>query len=56
MSLGGIPAVLVAAFIVRSLPLVALRWGVVAVVTYAGAVMLHAAFVRRTVPAGAAAG
>ncbi len=47
MALGGAPAVLVAAFIVRSLPLATLRWGVVAIVTYAGAVMLHAAFVRR---------
>jgi uncharacterized membrane protein YfcA len=43
MALGGIPAVLVAALIVKSLPLETLRWGVVAVVTYAGAVMLHAA-------------
>jgi uncharacterized membrane protein YfcA len=51
MSLGGIPAVLIAAFIVKSLPLEWLRWGVVVVVTYAGAVMLQAAFARRTVPA-----
>lgn len=43
MVLGGIPAVLVAAFIVKSLPLAQLRWGVIAVVTYAAAVMLHAA-------------
>jgi uncharacterized membrane protein YfcA len=43
MTLGSVPAVLVAAFIVKSLPLEALRWGVVAVVTYAGAVMLRAA-------------
>jgi uncharacterized membrane protein YfcA len=55
MTLGGIPAVLVAALIVRSLPLETLRWGVVAVVTYAGAVMLHAALVRRSAPAGPAA-
>jgi uncharacterized membrane protein YfcA len=55
MSLGGIPAVLVAAFIVRSLPLEMLRWGVVAVVTYAGGVMLYAALGRRPAPAGAAA-
>ena len=50
MTLGGIPAVLVAAFIVRSLPLTTLRWGVVAVVTYAGAVMLHAAARRAAEP------
>ena len=43
MILGGIPAVLVAAFIVKSLPIEQLRWGVIAVVTYAAAVMLHAA-------------
>jgi uncharacterized membrane protein YfcA len=43
MSLGGIPAVLVAAFIVKSLPITQLRWGVVVVVTYAAGVMLHAA-------------
>ena len=43
MALGGIPAVLVAAFIVKSLPIEQLRWGVIAVVTYAAAVMLHAA-------------
>jgi uncharacterized membrane protein YfcA len=55
MALGGIPAVLVAALIVKSLPLEALRWGVVAVVTYAGAVMLHAALSPRSAPAGAAA-
>jgi uncharacterized membrane protein YfcA len=53
MTLGGIPAVLVAALVVRSLPLETLRWGVVAVVTYAGAVMLRAAMVRRSAPAGA---
>ena len=43
MVLGGVPAVLVAAFIVKSLPIAQLRWGVIAVVTYAAAVMLHAA-------------
>jgi hypothetical protein len=48
MTLGGAPAVLVAAFIVRALPLATLRWGVVAVVTYAGALMLHAALGART--------
>ena len=35
LTLGGIPAVLVAAFVVKSLPLTALRWLVVAVVAYA---------------------
>jgi uncharacterized membrane protein YfcA len=46
MALGGAPAVLVAAFIVKALPLDILRWGVVAVVTYTGAVMLRAALSR----------
>ncbi|WP_293370094.1 sulfite exporter TauE/SafE family protein [Phenylobacterium sp.] len=50
MALGGVPAVLIAAFIVRSLPLELLRWGVVAVVTYAGAAMLHAAATGRSAP------
>jgi uncharacterized membrane protein YfcA len=44
ITLGGIPAVLVAALIVKSLPLTALRWGVVAVVLYAAAILLRAAF------------
>jgi uncharacterized membrane protein YfcA len=44
MGIGGPPAVLVAAFIVKSLPIDQLRWGVVAVVTYAAITMLHAAF------------
>jgi uncharacterized membrane protein YfcA len=52
MALGGIPAVLIAAFIVRSLPLGQLRWGVVAVVTYAGAAMLHAAATGRSARGG----
>ncbi len=55
MSIGGIPAVLVAAFIVKSLPITQLRWGVVAVVTYAAGVMLHAAITGGRVPAPAEA-
>ncbi len=43
MSVGGIPGVLAAAFIVRSLPLQPLRWGVVVVVTYAATIMLAGA-------------
>jgi uncharacterized membrane protein YfcA len=50
LTLGSVPAVLIAAFIVKSLPLAALRWGVVGVVTYAAALMLHAALTER--PAG----
>ena len=43
IALGGVPAVLVAAFLVKSLPLTTLRWGVVVVVIYAAAVLLRAA-------------
>lgn len=43
LALGGIPAVLVAAYIVKSLPLATLRWVVVVVVVYTGIVMLRAA-------------
>ncbi|HET9334905.1 MAG TPA: sulfite exporter TauE/SafE family protein [Sphingomicrobium sp.] len=40
--IGGIPAVFLAAFIVRDLPLEMLRWLVAVVVLYASAVMFHA--------------
>lgn len=43
LSLGGIVGVLVAVFIVKSLPLHALRWLVAAVVAYAAVVMLRSA-------------
>lgn len=43
MALGGIPAVLIAAFIVRDMPVVILRWLVVAVVFYAAIVLLRSA-------------
>ncbi len=46
MALGGIPAVLAAAFIVKELPLETLRWGVIVVVLYAAFVMLRGAFSR----------
>jgi uncharacterized membrane protein YfcA len=46
LALGGIPAVLVAAYVVKSLPLDALRWGVVVVVLYAAMVLLRSAFAR----------
>ena len=42
LTLGGIPGVLVAAFIVKSLPLAALRWLVVAAASYAAATLLIA--------------
>lgn len=43
MAVGAIPAVLIAAFVVREMPLELLRWLVVAVVTYAGITLLRAA-------------
>ncbi|HKR34216.1 MAG TPA: sulfite exporter TauE/SafE family protein [Steroidobacteraceae bacterium] len=43
LALGGIPAVLLAAYVVRSLPLDWLRWLVVVVVLYAAALMLLSA-------------
>jgi uncharacterized membrane protein YfcA len=49
LALGGIPAVLVAAFIVKSLPLGAVRWLVVVVVLYAAALLLTAAASERRV-------
>ena len=48
LTIGGIPAVLLAAFVVKSLPLTVLRWLVVAVVLYTAIAMLRAA--RRTGP------
>ena len=47
LTLGGNPGVLIAAYIVKSLPLNAVRWLVVVVVLYAAIVMLRSAFVRR---------
>jgi uncharacterized membrane protein YfcA len=47
---GGIPAVLLAAFIVKSLPLEAVRWLVVCVVVYTGVTMLRSAGRERRVP------
>lgn len=47
LALGGIPAVIVAAFIVKEMPLEMLRWLVLVVVIYAAAVMFRAARVGR---------
>jgi uncharacterized membrane protein YfcA len=43
LALGGIPGVLAAAFVVKSLPIVWLRWLVTFVVLYAALLMLHSA-------------
>lgn len=47
LTLGGIPAVLVAAYLVKSLPLTAVRWLVVVVVLYTGITMIRAAQTER---------
>jgi uncharacterized membrane protein YfcA len=47
LAIGGAPAVVIAALIVRSLPLAYVRWLVVVVVVYAGAMLLRAAATER---------
>jgi len=47
LAIGGIPAVLVAAFLVKTMPLELLRWLVIVVVLYAAAVMFRAAWIGR---------
>ena len=51
LTLGGIPAVLIAAYIVKSMPMVWLRWLVVFVVFYAALLMLRSAMFTRPNPA-----
>jgi uncharacterized membrane protein YfcA len=51
--LGGIAGVLVAAYIVKSLPLTALRWLVIVVVSYAALAMLRSAMSTKDSPAAA---
>ncbi|HRH20476.1 MAG TPA: permease [Brevundimonas sp.] len=51
LALGGIPAVLLAAFVVKSLDVATLRWGVVVVVLYAAAALLWSAARPRPVTA-----
>ncbi len=43
LALGGVPGVLIAALIVKSLPLTVLRWGVIVVVFYTAIMMLRSA-------------
>ncbi len=52
LAIGGVPLVLVAAFLVKSLPLVTLRWGVVAVVLYAAVLLLRSAIRHQRAPEG----
>jgi uncharacterized membrane protein YfcA len=44
LTLGGTPAVLIAAYVVKSLPMTALRWLVIAVVLYTAVTMLRSAW------------
>ena len=44
LAIGGIPGVLLAAYIVKSLPLVTVRWLVIVVVLYTAITMLYSAF------------
>jgi uncharacterized membrane protein YfcA len=57
IALGGVPAVLIAAYIVKSLPLYYISWGVVVVVLYAAFTLLRSAFKNeealQAAPAGA---
>ncbi len=50
LALGGIPAVLVAAFIVKNMPIETLRWLVSVVVVYSALVMLRAGMAGRRLP------
>lgn len=55
LALGGIPGVLIAAFIVKSLPIDWLRWLVAAVVAYTALLMLYSARAGLSVPNGKSA-
>ena len=55
-AIGGPPAVLIAGYLVKSMPLVWLRWLVVCVVLYAAAMMLGSALRRAPLPLGGTGG
>jgi uncharacterized membrane protein YfcA len=55
LAIGGIPAVLIAAFIVRSLPLAYVRWLVVVVVVYTAVALLRSAAAEKAAAGKAAA-
>lgn len=50
LTLGGTPAVLVAAYVVKSLPMTAMRWLVIVVVLYTAVAMLRSALGEAAVP------
>jgi uncharacterized membrane protein YfcA len=47
LALGGVPAVLIAAYLVKEMPLDVVRWLVVAVVLYTSITMLHSAYAKK---------
>ena len=54
LTIGGIPGVLIAAYIIREMPLGVVRWLVIVVVVYTAAMMLRSAAVERRAAAAAA--
>jgi uncharacterized membrane protein YfcA len=48
LTIGGIPGVVIAAYIVHSMPLEAVKWLVIAIVAYAAFTMLRSAYLERT--------
>ncbi len=47
LTIGGIPGVVIAAYIVKSMPLEAVKWLVIAIVAYAAFTMLRSAYLER---------
>jgi uncharacterized membrane protein YfcA len=56
LTLGGVPGVLLAAFVVKSLPLGAVRWLVICVVVYTATMMLRSARAGRAMTSKATGG
>ena len=56
LTVGGIPGVLMAVWLVKSLPLDVVRWGVIAVVLYTALTLIRSAYDDRRVHAAARAG
>lgn len=53
LTLGGVPALFIAAFIVKEMPIQAVRWVVVVVVIYTGVMLLRTALAGRSAAAAA---
>jgi uncharacterized membrane protein YfcA len=53
LAIGGVPGVLIAAYIVRSLPLASVRWLVVVVVLYTAVMLLRSSVAERQAPGAA---